>query len=128
MSEKVRERLGEERVNRLLDLKMKINQAQVANSKAALEEDIRDNDVNYHKMMKKQEWVKKQREAEEEVQAKGLNRDKLYMNRNALKKEEQDRPDTHFGWNIYGEEAYYKAYDKRCSTLTKDEEAYQQQM
>ena len=91
MSEKVRERLGEERVNRLLDLKMKINQAQVANSKAALEEDIRDNDVNYHKMMKKQEWVKKQREAEEEVQAKGLNRDKLYMNRNALKKEEQDR-------------------------------------
>ncbi len=37
-------------------------------------------------MMKKKEWVKKREEAEEEVVAKGLTKDKLYLNRNALKK------------------------------------------
>lgn len=67
---------------------MKINEAQVANNRAALEEEIRENDVNYHKMMKKNEWLKKRKEAEAEVEAKGLNKDKLYLNRNALKKDE----------------------------------------
>lgn len=37
-------------------------------------------------MMKKKEWLKKRKDAEEEVEAKGLNKDKLYLNRNALKK------------------------------------------
>lgn len=38
--------------------------------------------------MKKNEWLKKRKEAEAEVEAKGLNKDKLYLNRNALKKDE----------------------------------------
>ncbi len=51
--DKLRKRLGEERVNHYLELKLKINEAQVTNNKAALDEEIRENDVNYHKMMKK---------------------------------------------------------------------------
>lgn len=78
--------------------------------------------------MKKKEWLKKRKDAEEEVEAKGLNKDKLYLNRNALKKQEEEKPNENFGWNVYGEEAFYKAYHKRCQTLEKDEKAYEEQM
>ena len=73
--------------------------------------------MKYHKMLKKNNWLKKRKEEEEEVQAKGINKDKLYMNRNALKKEEEGKVDQSFGWNVYGEEATYKAYDKRCEKM-----------
>lgn len=45
------------------------------------------------------------------------------MNRNALKKDEGDeekKPNQTFGWNVYTEDAYYNAYDKRCQALTKN--------
>jgi calcium/calmodulin-dependent protein kinase (CaM kinase) II/peptidyl-prolyl isomerase G (cyclophilin G) len=115
-------------VNQFLELKLKINEAQVAISRAALEEENRENDVNYSKMLKKKEWWKKRSEAEQEVEAKGLSKDKLYLNRNALKKEEEEKPDESFGWNVYGEEAYYKAYHKRCGAIEIDSVAYQEQM
>jgi hypothetical protein len=41
VSDKLRKRLGEERLQQFMELKLKINEAQVANNKAALEEDIR---------------------------------------------------------------------------------------
>jgi len=44
-------------------------------------------------MMKKQEWLKKRKSAEEEIEAKGLSKDRLYLNRSALKKEEEEKPD-----------------------------------
>jgi hypothetical protein len=53
-------------------------------------------------MLKKQQWLKKKKEGEEEVIAKGLSTDKLYLNRNALKKEEEEKVDQNFGWNVYG--------------------------
>lgn len=61
----MREKFGEQNINRFLDLKLKINQAKVLNSKAALEEEIRENDTNYHKMIKKREWLDKKKHAEE---------------------------------------------------------------
>lgn len=73
------------------------------NSKAALEEEIRENDVNYHKMVKKEQWLQKRKNAELELEAKGLSKDKLYLNRNAIKKEEAEKVDQSFGWNVYGE-------------------------
>ena len=39
-------------------------------------------------MLKKKEYWKKRTEAEQELEAKGVSKDKLYLNRNALKKEE----------------------------------------
>lgn len=38
ISENIKEKLGEKNVNRLLDLRLKINEGKVQNSKAALEE------------------------------------------------------------------------------------------
>lgn len=54
-------------LNKYLEVKLKINEAQVANNKAALEEENRENDVNYSKMMKKKEYWKKRTEAEQEL-------------------------------------------------------------
>jgi peptidyl-prolyl isomerase G (cyclophilin G) len=50
------------------------------------------------------------------------------LNRNALKKDEGEKIDESFGWNVYGEEASYKAYHKRCLTLEKDDKSYKEQM
>jgi len=36
------------------------------------------------------------------------------MNRNALKKEKEEKPNQSFGWNVFGQEASYKAHEKRC--------------
>ena len=36
---------------------MKINEAKVQNSKAAIDEDIRENDMHYKKMLKRQEYL-----------------------------------------------------------------------
>lgn len=56
MSAKLKERLGEKNVDAFLDLKLKMNEAKVQNSKAAVEEEIRENDMNYKKMLKRKEY------------------------------------------------------------------------
>ena len=93
---------------------MRINEAKVQNSKAAIDEDIRENDMNYRKMIKRQEYQEKISRSEKQLAAKGLDKNKLYLNRNALKKEKEHKEDQSFGWNVFGEDAYYKAYDRRC--------------
>ncbi len=73
-------------------------------------------------MIKKNEWLQKKKHAEELLESKGISKDKLYLNRNALKKEDEDeKPNKSFGWTIYSEDAYYNAYDKRCQALQKNE-------
>lgn len=50
------------------------------------------------------------------------------MNRNCLRKEQEEKVDQSFGWNVFGEEASYRAYEKRCEKLGFDPERYKQQM
>lgn len=70
-----------------MDIKMRINEAKVQNSKAAIDEDIRENDMNYNKMIKRQDYQEKRSRSEKELAAKGLDKSKLYLNRNAIKKD-----------------------------------------
>ena len=44
-----------------------MNEANVQNSKAALEEEIRENDVNYKKMLKNREWLERIEQQEKEL-------------------------------------------------------------
>ena len=49
----------------------------------------------------------------------------MYLNRNALKKDDDDEPKEkteQYGWNVYTEDAYYSAHEKRCLTLAKNED------
>lgn len=50
ISDNMKKKLGPNNLNKLLDIRLKINEAKVQNSKAALEEQIRENDINYKKM------------------------------------------------------------------------------
>lgn len=50
------------------------------------------------------------------------------MNRNCLRKDKEEKVDQSFGWNVFGEEASYRAYEKRCEKLGFNEERYKQQM
>lgn len=56
MPEDLKNKLGQKNVDRLLDIRLKINEAKVQNSKAARQEEVRENDVNYKKMLKNEEW------------------------------------------------------------------------
>lgn len=48
--------LGEKNIDRFLDLKLKMNEAKMQNSRAAVEEEIRDNDMHYKKMLKMKDY------------------------------------------------------------------------
>jgi hypothetical protein len=56
LPEDLKNKLGQKNVDRLLDIRLKINEAKVQNSKAARQEEVRENDVNYKKMLKNEEW------------------------------------------------------------------------
>lgn len=63
-----------------------------------------------------------------QIAAKGLEKSKTYMNRNCLKKEKEIKEDQSFGWNVFGEQASYKAYERRCEKLGFDPQRYKQQL
>ena len=107
---------------------MKMNEAKYQNSKAAIEEENRDNDINYRKMRRREEWEEKTKRSEAELAAKGIGKEKLYLNRTSLRKEREEKPDQSYGWNVFGEEAYFKAYHRRCDKLEVDREKYKEQM
>lgn len=67
-------------------MKIKLNEARALNSKAVLFEEMQQNDINYHKAMKKEEWLEKRKLLEEELKAKGIKEDKLYLNRTSAQK------------------------------------------
>ena len=72
--------------------------------------------------------MERRERSEKELAAKGLDRSKLYLNRNSLKKDKEEKEDRSFGWNVFGEDAYYKAYDRRCEKLEMDKDRYEKQM
>jgi hypothetical protein len=104
-------------------MKTKLNEARAMNSKAVLFEEMQQNDINYHKAMKKEEWLEKRKHLEEELKAKGINEEKLYLNRTCVQKDESDGKDG-FGWNVFTHEALYKAYYRRCAEHPIDKETY----
>lgn len=86
---------------------------------------MQQNDINYHKAMKKEEWLGKRKHLEEELKAKGINEDKLYLNRTCGNKEETDNGKDAFGWNVFTHEGVYKAYYRRCAEHPIDKEKYE---
>lgn len=46
---------------RFLDIKLKLNEAQALNAKAVQLEEIQENDTDYHKMLRKEEWYERKK-------------------------------------------------------------------
>lgn len=64
VSENLKNTLKPAQLDRLLEMKTKLNEARTMNSKAVLFEEMQQNDINYHKAMKKEEWLEKRKHLE----------------------------------------------------------------
>ena len=82
----MKEKFNPDQYERFLDIQLKLNEAQALNAKAVQLEEIQENDASYHKMLRKEEWYERKKLQEQELRAKGISEDKLYMTRIAANK------------------------------------------
>ena len=95
-------KLNSNQRNKLLEIKMKKNEAINLNNKAVLEEEKEANDPEFLKRTKREKWEAKKKELDEELKFKGIDEKKLYLNQPALKYENQGEKKKKvdvFGWN-----------------------------
>eukprot|EP01001_Neometanema_parovale_P008859 NODE_5115_length_981_cov_88.530303_g4906_i0.p1 GENE.NODE_5115_length_981_cov_88.530303_g4906_i0~~NODE_5115_length_981_cov_88.530303_g4906_i0.p1 ORF type:complete len:256 (-),score=96.84 NODE_5115_length_981_cov_88.530303_g4906_i0:126-893(-) len=114
------------RMNRLFQLRMKLNKARSMNKAAVLDEFKREKDgdqvVDWKK--KKEEYkARKEKEATDLADA-NLNPDKDYLNVTAAhadekekKKRKKAKDAAAFGWDIFNEDTQYNSYKKRTARL-----------
>lgn len=68
--------------------------------------------------------MEKRKLLEEELKAKGIKEDKLYLNRTCAQKEELEVKEG-VGAGVFTQEALYKAYHKRCMEHPVNKEQYE---
>jgi len=135
-----------ERERRLFELRMRMNQGRVKNSKEVVEEQKRNSDPDY---AKKQADFRHKRALAEDAggdkgKAKGEDADdpsekpgavpkgKDYLNDTVEKvemreaKKKKGNPDA-FGWDVFNQDSLYRAHDTRLKHMTFDEKAYTEQ-
>eukprot|EP00670_Eutreptiella_braarudii_P025768 CAMPEP_0174378468 /NCGR_PEP_ID=MMETSP0811_2-20130205/122067_1 /TAXON_ID=73025 ORGANISM="Eutreptiella gymnastica-like, Strain CCMP1594" /NCGR_SAMPLE_ID=MMETSP0811_2 /ASSEMBLY_ACC=CAM_ASM_000667 /LENGTH=366 /DNA_ID=CAMNT_0015530691 /DNA_START=26 /DNA_END=1127 /DNA_ORIENTATION=+ len=116
------------RMNRLFELRMKLNKARSLNKTAVLDEFKRGDDGNQVDWKaKKEEWAEKKKKYEADVEDDTLNPDKDYLNTTAAtndaqekKKAKKKKKEAAFGWEIFGADAMYNSYKKRVNRLHED--------
>eukprot|EP01016_Furgasonia_blochmanni_P006591 TRINITY_DN12641_c0_g1_i5.p1 TRINITY_DN12641_c0_g1~~TRINITY_DN12641_c0_g1_i5.p1 ORF type:complete len:354 (-),score=116.49 TRINITY_DN12641_c0_g1_i5:157-1218(-) len=122
--------MSKEQLEKVMEIKRKINEARKLNNKAVVEEERKSNDQNYEKNLKKEKWSEKNKLYQEELELKGIEKDKTYMNQAASKAEtllhKKKRNET-FGWDIFNQESLYRAYKKRCGDMPHYKELYEKQ-
>lgn len=99
-------KLNSSQISKLLEIKMKKNEAINLNNKAVLEEEKEANDPEFLKKVKREKWEAKKKELDEELKFKGIDEKKLYLNQPALKIDTTNNENTEkkkkqevFGWN-----------------------------
>lgn len=100
----VSKKLNSGQLSKLLEIKMKKNEAINLNNKAVLEEEKEANDPGFLKRVKREKWEVKKKELDEELKFKGIDEKKLYLNQPAIKFEQHHDTDQKkkpevFGWN-----------------------------
>lgn len=124
-------KLKPEQLDRVMQLRMKINEARNLNNKAVIDEEKRMSDPNYEQRLKKEEWDQKKKEREEEFKLKGIDPDKWYMNETAAHMEEREskkkKKHETFGWEVFNDESLYRAYKKRLKNVPHYKDLYEQQ-
>lgn len=125
-------KLSKGQKDRLLELKLKINEAKTLNNRAILEEQRNNLTEEQKKLKENQVYEERRKEKLEELQFKGIDQEKKYMNYTAQQQEHYDSKKKHqvdnFGWNVFNDDALYTAYKKRCANLPFNEDQYKQQM
>ena len=113
------------RMNKLFELRMKLNKARSLNKSALLDEFKRKEEgsgVDWK--AKKAEWKDRKKKFEEDIEDETLNPDKDYLNTTAHgsderqeKKRKKAAKTAAFGWEIFGSESMFNSYNKRVTKL-----------
>lgn len=108
--------------SRLYELKLKMNQAKKLNNKAVIEENERFNNPQYDKIRKRNEWLEQQKDSNEVLNKRGIEKNKLYLTETASRAEKVKKRDSKKeSYNVFNDEAIYNAYEKRVAKLQKDD-------
>ena len=115
-------------------LKSKITEAKNLNNKAVIEENTKVQDVDKARKLKRQEWLQEREKTKKKLIEQGVPENKLYtlesIHRNELQKEQamKKAKNETFGWDVFNNEAYYRAHKKRLRDMPFDKELYEEQM
>ena len=115
-------------------LKSKITEAKNLNNKAVIEENTNVQDVDKARKLKRQEWLQEREKTKKKLIEQGVPENKLYtlesIHRNELQKEQamKKAKNETFGWDVFNNEAYYRAHKKRLRDMPFDKELYEEQM
>ena len=115
-------------------LKSKITEAKNLNNTAVIEENTNVQDVDKARKLKRQEWLQEREKTKKKLIEQGVPENKLYtlesIHRNELQKEQamKKAKNETFGWDVFNNEAYYRAHKKRLRDMPFDKELYEEQM
>ena len=109
------------RKKRLHELKMKINEAKRLNNEAVQTEALEETDKSFKKRLRKREWIENEKKLEDRIGGK----EKKYLHETIGKCEGMKvkaKVDP-FGWDMFNENALYRAYYKRVDKMPKVKDA-----
>jgi hypothetical protein len=115
----------DEKSRKLHELKLKMNQARKLNNQAVIEENDRVTNPQYDRIRKHREWKEENDEFMKDIDKKGMSKEKKYltdtMGKTEKMKKRNGKKKITFGWDVFNDDAIYRAYDKRADKLQKDE-------
>lgn len=115
-------------------LKAQITAAKLLNNNAVKEENANLQDVDKAKKLKRQEWLIEREKTKKKLNSQGIPENKLYtldsIHKSEMIKEQllKKAKNETFGWDVFNNEAYYRAHKKRLRDMPFDKELYDDQM
>lgn len=115
----------DERSRKLHELKLKMNQARKLNNQAVIEENDRVTNPQFERIRRRREWQEENDEFIKEIDKKGMGKDKKYltdtMGKTDKMKKRNGKKKITFGWDVFNDDAIYRAYEKRTDKLQAEE-------
>lgn len=126
-----------EREKKLRELRMRMNQCRVKNSKEVVEEQKRHADPEYARRQAEQKHREKMAKEDGDEDGKQPNKGDLPEGKQHLgdtiekcelkeAKKKRKNPDA-FGWDVFNQDSLQRAHEKRLKTMEFDQEAYDRQ-
>ncbi|KAK8805653.1 hypothetical protein WA158_002309 [Blastocystis sp. Blastoise] len=115
------------RRERLMKLKKKLLQADLISKNEVSEEFTRLETDDIEKKQKREEWYRQHQQKLKDLKAKGIDEEHSYLmesvasaeKRESKKEQKEMNRINNFGWNIFNQDALYRAYNKQVSKLPK---------
>ncbi len=122
--------------DKLLELRMRLNEARKKNSHAVAEENERLQDPQFERRRRRKEWEQEDEVRKGNLEQKGVGADKGYLNdpltkcksRYSKQEKKASKKKTVYGWDVFNQDTLYRAYKKRLKKMPFDKEEYEEQV